>query len=131
MAKDYTFQVVHGYLELWKARSNLTKIGMNTNEGFEKIIQMLLSVQLEPHEVLQAVNEWTANHDYVAKKKKGGDLILGKEEKQKATLQSLICHLVYTYLAQCINPLFAHATDAEQAEANSQTGEKIDRALES
>ena len=80
MAKSHTFQVVHGYLELWKARSNLTKIGMNTNEGFEKIIQMLLSVQLEPHEVLQAVNEWTVAHEYTTKKRKG-EVTLSKEEK--------------------------------------------------
>ena len=50
----------------------------------------------------------------------------------KATLQSLICHLVYTYLAHCITPLFTHATDSEQAEANARTGtgEIIDKGLE-
>ena len=68
MANKFSYQIIHGYLELWKARSNMTKIGMNTNEGSEKIIQMLLSLQIEPHEVLYAINEWMQGHDYIVKK---------------------------------------------------------------
>ena len=98
MAKKFSYQVVHGYLEVWKASSNLTKIGMNTNEGCEKIIQMLLSLQIEPHDVLHAVNEWTIAHGYHTSKQKK-EITLTREEKGRATLQSLICHLVYTYLA--------------------------------
>jgi hypothetical protein len=115
MAKKFSYQVVHGYLEIWKASSNLTKLGMNTNEGCEKIIQMLLSLQIEPHEVLHAVNEWTIAHGYHTVKQKK-EITLTKEEKGRATLQSLICHLVYTYLAHCITPNFKHQNAREQAE---------------
>lgn len=131
MAKKFSYQVVHGYLEIWKASSNLTKMGMSTDEGCEKIIQMLLSLQIEPHEVLHAVNEWTIAHGYhTAKQKK--EVTLGKDEKGRATLQSLICHLVYTYLAHCITPHFKHQNAREQKEdAEPAEGrEKVDHRLE-
>ena len=133
MARKFAYQVVHGYLEVWKASSNLTKIGMNTNEGCEKIIQMLLSLQIEPHEVLRAVNEWTMAHGYHTLKQGKKEVTLSRDEKGRATLQSLICHLVYTYLAHCITPNFAHQNAREQKEAAEQSsgGERVDHALES
>ena len=85
---------------------------MSTNEGCEKIVQMLLSLQIEPHEVLHAVNEWTCHHSYDTVKQ-SKELNLGKDEKGSATLQSLICHLVYTYLAHCITCNFKHLNAKE------------------
>ena len=85
MASKFCYQIVHGYLELWKARSNMTKVGINTNEGSEKIVQMLLSLQIEPHEVLYSINEWMHGNDYIVRKTED-PVTLDREEKSKATL---------------------------------------------
>ena len=132
MASKFSYQIVHGYLELWKARSNMTKIGINTNEGSEKIVQMLLSLQIEPHEVLYSINEWMHGNDYIVRETEA-PVTLDREEKSKATLQSLICHMVYTYLALCIAPNFPHQTAKEQKDAfaNAKREGYVDQAQES
>ena len=73
-------------------------IKINANEGSEKIVQMLLSLQVEPHEVLYSINEWMQGNDYVVKES-DAPVTLDNHEKGKATLQSLVCHMVYTYLS--------------------------------
>ena len=58
-------------------------------------------MQLAPHVVIAAINEWISASGYQAVKQKR-EVLLDADRKNDATLQSLICHLVYTYLAYSI-----------------------------
>ena len=66
----YSFYLIRGFLEIWKSSSTLTGIGVNINQGCEKIIQILVSMQVEPHEVIDAVNKWIASRKYDVVKEK-------------------------------------------------------------
>ena len=43
---------------------------MNVNLGCEKIIQLLISLQVEPHAVIDSVNRWVHNNNYITIKEK-------------------------------------------------------------
>lgn len=61
--------------------------------------------QLEPSQVMEAVNRWIEEREiYSVKDKK--TLLLNEKNKQQATLQSLVCQFVYLYLLQQISPYF-------------------------
>ena len=100
-------QIVFGFLENWKVSSNFEAHGLNKNESCEKLIQMLLSMQIPPDQVLAAINEWITGKGYLANKV-SKELNLDSNNKQQATLQSLVCHLVYTYLAYNISNNFQY-----------------------
>lgn len=86
----YSFYLIKGFLEIWKTSSTLSGIGININQGCEKIIQILVSLQVEPHEVIDAVNKWIIVKKYDVSKEKR-TVELSQEQKEKATLQSLLC----------------------------------------
>ena len=50
-------EIVWGFMEIWLASIHFTKIGMNVNEGCSKIIQLLLSLSIEPYEVIDSINK--------------------------------------------------------------------------
>jgi len=52
IAKSNPQQVVFGFLEIWKVSGNITQQGLNKNEACEKLVQMLLSMQIPPHTVI-------------------------------------------------------------------------------
>lgn len=60
--------MVFGFLEIWKVSGNITQRGLNKNEACEKLIQMLLSMQIAPQLVLSAINEWITASDYITTK---------------------------------------------------------------
>jgi hypothetical protein len=41
--------VVKAFLQIWGWRQNFDSIGMNVNEGGKKIIELLLSLSLQPY----------------------------------------------------------------------------------
>jgi hypothetical protein len=53
--------------------------------GCEKIIQLLISLQVEPHAVIEAVNRWITTNNYIPLKEKK-NIDLNVEQKEKATL---------------------------------------------
>jgi hypothetical protein len=120
-------QIVFGFLQVWKFSNNFTQLGLNKNEGCEKLIQMLLSMQIPPDKVLYATNEWISHHGYLANKVQK-EVTFDKDKKQFATLQSLVCHFVYTYLAYCISNNFQYLSP-QQIEEEKNSNEKIDRKL--
>jgi hypothetical protein len=77
--------------------------------GCEKIIQLLISLQVEPHAVIDAVNRWISTYNYIPIKEKR-TIDFNAEQKEKATLQSLICQFVYMYLLQSISNHFRMQT---------------------
>jgi hypothetical protein len=89
--------------------------------GCEKIIQLLISLQVEPHAVIDAVNRWISTYNYIPVKEKR-TIEFNAEQKEKATLQSLLCQFVYTYLLQSISNHFKMQTshvakgDTDQAQ---------------
>jgi hypothetical protein len=66
---------------------------------------MLVSLQIEPHLVFDAVNHWVEEKKQVTERVKK-NLELDQEAKEKATLQSLVSQFIYTYLLQQISPHF-------------------------
>lgn len=72
------------------------------NKGYEKLIQVLLSLQFEPHEVIEAVNayidEETANKKSWVVQKMIRSQQMNFRAKEFAKIEALVCHFVYTYL---------------------------------
>jgi len=58
-------------------------------------------MQVDPHEVIDAVNKWISTKKYDVQKEKK-TVELGSDLKNKATLQSLICQFVYMYLLHTV-----------------------------
>lgn len=101
----FSYYIIRGFLEIWKSSNSLTRAGINVNIGCEKIIQLLISLQVEPQAVIESVNRWIYNNNYITLKEKK-TIDLNAEQKEKATLQSLTCQFVYTYLLQSISNHF-------------------------
>jgi hypothetical protein len=49
IAHRFTMSVVKAFLQIWGWRHNFDSIGMNVNEGGKKIIELLLSLSLQPY----------------------------------------------------------------------------------
>jgi len=86
----FSYYIIRGFLEIWKSSNSLTRAGINVNIGCEKIIQLLISLQVEPQAVIESVNRWIYNNNYITLKEKK-TIDLNAEQKEKATLQSLTC----------------------------------------
>ena len=96
-----------GFLEIWKVSGNITQRGLNKNEACEKLIQMLLSMQIPPQLVMSAINEWITASDYITTKS-SKEMVFDPNRKSMSTLQSLVCHFVYTYLCFNISSYFPY-----------------------
>ena len=85
IAKQNPQQVVFGFLEIWKVSGNITQRGLNKNEACEKLIQMLLSMQIPPQLVMSAINEWITASDYITTKS-SKEMVFDPNRKSMSTL---------------------------------------------
>ena len=58
IAKKHSYQVVSGMLDIWRDSSNFSSQDMKVNESCDKMIQLLVCLNLEPHVVIDSVNRW-------------------------------------------------------------------------
>ena len=66
-------------------------------------------MQIPPQLVLAAINEWITASDYITTKTTK-ESVFDPNRKSMSTLQSLVCHFVYTYLAFNITNYFPYQT---------------------
>jgi hypothetical protein len=81
----YSYYLTKGFLDIWKNSSNFKQIDLEINLGCEKIIQIIVAMQIEPHEVVNCANKWIeANKFDVQKDRRVVEL--DSEHKEQATL---------------------------------------------
>lgn len=66
-------------------------------------------MQIPPQTVIAAINEWITASDYITQKT-NKEVIFDNMKKSLSTLQSLVCHFVYTYLCYNISNYFPYQT---------------------
>lgn len=104
IAHHHTISLVKAFLQIWSYRNKFDAIGMNINEGSKKIIELLLSLSLQPFKVIDAIQSFITGEGHVAVKQRSAKL--NGESKGSATSQALYCHFVYNYLLHCISNHF-------------------------
>ena len=97
IAKKKEDWIIHNLLECWGDSSELGRIGVDVNDGCEKIIQLLLSLNIPHWKVIESVEQYIQKREWVVSKQKK-QTHLDTEAKKSATTQALYCHFVYTYL---------------------------------
>jgi hypothetical protein len=71
---------------------------------------LLLSLAIEPHEVIKSITDYITEKEFTCTKQKK-DTTLEISCKMGATGQSLICHFVYNYLLHSISNNFKPDVD--------------------
>lgn len=56
---------------------------------------------------MAAINEWITASDYITTKSTK-EMVFDRNKKSLSTLQSLVCHFVYTYLCYNISNFFPY-----------------------
>ncbi|CDW85800.1 n-terminal domain-containing protein [Stylonychia lemnae] len=93
---------IEGILFVWMDKKNLT--GMNLNQSLEKMMQILISVRLSTHVVIEAINLFVQKNDLATKKPSSKKIV--KLQKIDSQRESMICQFLYTYLLYNINQQF-------------------------
>ena len=84
ITSQYTKEIVFAFLNIWCNSDDFGKIGMPVNEGCEKIIQLLLSMSIEAHEVIDSVTQYIIEKKFHCTKQKK-DTTLDDKAKEGAT----------------------------------------------
>ena len=83
--------IIHKLLNIWSDSRNFSRIGIDDiNDGYEKIIQVLLSLSIPPWKVIESVQQYIVQTKWVVTKQKK-DFTADDAAKHSATPQSLYC----------------------------------------
>lgn len=93
LAETSPHYFLEGILLVWMNKKNL--VGMNLNKSLEKMMQILISVRLKPHIVIESINKFIEKRQLMTKKPHNKMVRLLKIDSQR---ESMICQFVYTYL---------------------------------
>lgn len=75
---------------------------VNANQVCEKIIQMILSLQIPAHEVMAAANAFIKRDPDLQSRRQKGILVMDRAQKRVGEKESRLCQFVYTYLMHTI-----------------------------
>lgn len=74
----------------------------NANHNCEKIIQMILSLQIPAHEVMAAANTYIKKDPDLQSRRQKGILVMDGTQKRIGEKESRLCQFVYSYLMHTI-----------------------------
>lgn len=87
---------------MWMNKNNL--VGLNLNKSLEKMMQILISVRLKPHIVIESINKFIEKRQLMTKKPSSTKMV--KLQKLESQRESMICQFLYTYLLYNISQQF-------------------------
>lgn len=102
LAETSPHNFIEGVLLVWMNKSNLD--GLSLNKSLEKMMQILTSVRLRPHTVIESVNKFVEKRQLMTKKPSSSKVT--KLQKIESQRESMICQLVYTFLLYNIQHQF-------------------------
>ncbi len=102
LSETSTHNFVEGILLVWMNKKNL--VDMNLNKSLEKMMQILISVRLKTHMVIDSINKFIEKRNLMTKKPPSLKLV--RLQKIDAQRESMICQFLYTYLLYNISHQF-------------------------
>lgn len=94
LAETSSANFLEGMLAVWMNKKSLGDL--NVNKSLEKMMQILISVRLKPHNVIESINKFIEKRNLMTKKPSTSKVVkLLKIDSQR---ESLICQFLYTYL---------------------------------